>query len=256
MLFHRPLGALVLLLAAIPCAGAETVFVIDKLLVGVHQDQDLNSAIIKVLPTGTKLEVLTRKGELAKVKDPEGVSGWVDAAYLMDEPPAEAQLQQLQQDRQALADRLKALEANASTAADSNGQPPGGNPKVDALTNENTSLKSQLSAQKLKNAELEAELGELRKTAANAALGGGSVASELQTANLNLKRELEAAVEQNNALQARIGGDQPLTALVAGFNLLSTPVLIGLGLLLAAAFAAGAYLVDYLSRRRHGGFRV
>ena len=32
---------------------AETVYVIDKLLVGVHEDKTLESPIIKVLPTGS-----------------------------------------------------------------------------------------------------------------------------------------------------------------------------------------------------------
>jgi len=78
------------LIGTFPAAvnAAENAYVIDKLLVGVHQDQNLTSAIIKVLPTGTKLEVLKREGELALVKDAQGASGWVDSAYLMEAAPA------------------------------------------------------------------------------------------------------------------------------------------------------------------------
>jgi hypothetical protein len=34
------------------------------------------------------------------------------------------------------------------------------------------------------------------------------------------------------------------------------PVLIGFGIALVLAFGAGAYLIDYLGRKRHGGYRV
>ena len=64
---------LVLLLFTIALNAAETAFVVDKLLVGVHLEEDLNSAIVKVLPTGSKLEVLARKGETARIKDAAGV---------------------------------------------------------------------------------------------------------------------------------------------------------------------------------------
>ena len=80
----------------------------------VHQDQDLNSAIIKVLPTGTKLEVVRREGELALIKDPGGTSGWVDAAYLMEEVPAALKLKQLVDENAALTAKLKA----AATSSD------------------------------------------------------------------------------------------------------------------------------------------
>lgn len=228
--------------------AADSAFVIDKLLVGVHQEEDLNSAIVKVLPTGSKLEVLARKGEIARVKDSTGVIGWVDSAYLMPEPPAAAQLAQLKQDKQALVDRLKALET-------ANGPPNQPSDKVDTLTNENTELKSQLSAQKLKNGELETELIALRKNATTAANGGGLVASELQTANLELADELAQAQQTVVELRAQAVAAGPLEE-VRAIGLSSPVLLIGLGLLVATSFGGGIYLMDHLNRRRHGGFRV
>ena len=46
----------------LPAAVAEPAYVIDKLLVGVHEEKNLDSAIIKVLPTGTELNVIERDG--------------------------------------------------------------------------------------------------------------------------------------------------------------------------------------------------
>lgn len=246
----KPAGAFLLALLAVPAGAVETAFVIDKLLVGVHKEEDLNSAIVKVLPTGTRLEVLARKGETARVKDPEGTTGWVDAAYLMTDPPAAAQLAQLKQDKQALADRVKSLEAASRTT----GEPAG---KVDALTNENTELKSQLSAQKLRNGELETELADLRKRATAAASGaGGTVADELQRANRKLAAELDEARRQMETLRSQVPDTGALAAVRRAGSVLSWPFVVGLGVLLVASFGAGVYVMDYRNRRRHGGFRV
>lgn len=240
---------LIAFLAAAPygVGAAETAFVIDKLLVGVHQEEDLTSAIMKVLPTGTKLEVVARKGEIAKIKDPDGVTGWVDAAYLMKSAPAADLLEQLKLDKQALADRVRALESSKAT--------PGGPPAaVDALTNENTEIKSQLSAQKLKNSELETTLADLRKNAPTTP-GGGTVAAELQTANLELKEKLEQAQEAIEALRAQQPSSSPLDRIRAASSGTLNALLV-LGIMLCMGFGGGLYLMDYLNRRRHGGFRV
>jgi len=244
-------ACLLLVVSSMPCAfAADAAFVIDKLLVGVHKEADLNSAIVKVLPTGTELAVLTRKGELAQIKDPEGVTGWVDAAYLMKEPPAASQLAQLKQEKISLTERLRKLETatkrGKTEAADL--------AKVDALTNENTDLKSQLSAQKLKNGEIEAELKTLRKTVGSGA--GGSVAGELQAANLNLRKELDTAQARLVDLESQLASASGAGQLTE--NMRATPAWLWVVfvLLLGAAFGGGAWLTDWLARRRHGGFRI
>lgn len=246
----RSVCLLLLVLCAPLGRAAETAFVIDKLLVGVHKDADLNSAIVKVLPTGTELTVLERKGELAQIKDPEGVTGWVDGAYLMKEAPATNQLAQLKQEKMSLTERLRKLE----TATKSGKTGAADLAKVDALTNENTELKSQLSAQKLKNAEIEKELKTLRKTAG--AGGGGSVASELQSANLTLRTKLEAAENKIAELEATVSSSTATGRIAAGVRTAPWWVWLGLVLGLAGAFVAGVWVTDWVARRRHGGFRI
>ncbi len=244
-------ACLLIIVLCAPCAAAaETAYVIDKLLVGVHKEADLNSAIVKVLPTGTELSVLSRKGELAQIKDPEGVTGWVDAAYLMKDPTAASQLAQLKQEKLSLTERLRKLEtatkggkAGAAELA-----------KVDALTNENTDLKSQLSAQKLKSGELEEELKALRKTVGSGA--GGSVAGELQAANVELRAELDRAQARLLDLEAQLASSSATGALAATARTTPWWIWVLLVLLLAASFAGGAWLTDWLARRRHGGFRI
>lgn len=245
------LTCLILLALPMLCAQAEeTAFVIDKLLVGVHKDADLNSAIVKVLPTGTELTVVSRKGEIAQITDPEGVTGWVDAAYLMKEPPAANQLKQLRQEKQALSERLRKLE----TATKSGKAGAAELARIDALTNENTDLKSQLSAQKLKTGELEEQLKTLRKAGGGAA--GGSVAGELQSANLELTGQLDSARERITELEAKLAAQTPTGQLTAAVSLGSPLALAAILVLLLLAFAGGAWMMDWAARRRHGGFRL
>lgn len=62
------------------------------------------------MPTGTKLEVLKRDGDVANVSEPGGASGWVDAAYLSAEPPAQVRIAELEKIKAALEDQLKHVE--------------------------------------------------------------------------------------------------------------------------------------------------
>lgn len=240
------------LCAIITCAtasAAETAYVIDKLLVGVHQDQDLNSAIVKVLPTGTKLEVVKREGELALVRDADGMNGWVDAAYLMEEAPAALRAKQLAEENAALVEKLAA--ATTATAAEPSGE------VRDGLAKENTDLKRKLSAEKLKASELQSKIGELEtKLAKRPTTPTDALLGELEQDNQRLTRELERTVQENSKLKSEIDDHDGPSMPVAVANSLSATAVLSLLLLIVLAFGAGIYVMDYLNRRRHGGFRI
>ncbi len=241
----RPLlPAALLVFLSLPAFCAETAYVIDKLLVGVHQDKDLNSAIVKVLPTGTKLEVLQRDGELAEVRDEDGTSGWVDAAYLMEQAPAEIRVQTLMTENEDLRKKLAAGGSETPAAGDR-----------DELAKENTDLKGKLSAAKLKVGELQATVGALEaKAAARPTTPADTVIAELEKENRKLARELEAAVQKNGRLESELDDRDPV--IPVAINGFSTPVVVGLGVAFLLAFGGGVYFMDYLNRRRHGGFRI
>lgn len=233
-----------------PAVMAEDAFVIDKLLVGIHENEDLQSTIVKVLPTGSKLEVLARKNKIAQVKDADGIVGWVDAAYLMPEAPAATQLEQLKRDKQALAERLKKIESGKAKPGEDSG-------RVDELTNENTELKSQLSAQKLKASELESEVAGLRKAAESTPDGlDGEMLAELRKDNAELTASLEEAEDEIESLEERLSDAGSSVEGGGGGGGWSTLGLSLVALLLAGSFAGGIALMDYRNRRRHGGFRV
>jgi len=233
-----------------PAVMAEDAFVIDKLLVGIHENEDLQSTIVKVLPTGSKLEVLARKNKAAQVKDADGIVGWVDAAYLMPDAPAATQLEQLKRDKQALAERLKKIESGKAKPGEDSG-------RVNELTNENTELKSQLSAQKLKASELESEVAGLRKAAESTPDGlDGEMLAELRKDNAELTASLEEAEDEIESLEERLSDAGSSVEGGGGGGGWSTLGLSLVALLLAGSFAGGIALMDYRNRRRHGGFRV
>ncbi len=234
---HKARAALALLLAV--CMGAlcsaqvraETSYVIDKLLVGLHEEQALDSPILKVLPTGTELQVLKREGELAFVKEPEGVSGWVDAGYLMSEQPARALLEILDQQNKDLADELREAQAKIRSL-------PAGSIEVSGdtadLRKRYDDLRQTLASEKLKVGELQAEL---------AALQGKSRLTAGNDYNLG-QTTAETPAPQSTVVNAE-------AALLTDKNIMILALVT-----IIIGFAAGLYCMDIYSRRRHGGFRV
>ncbi|MGH8532277.1 MAG: TIGR04211 family SH3 domain-containing protein [Gammaproteobacteria bacterium] len=204
---------------------AEEAYVIDRLLIGIHKDRDLESEIIKVLPTGTRLEVLKREAGLAQIKGPEGITGWVDAVYLMPERPArvvadalDKRNKQLDAEVKKLKERLKRLRIASADPAARNAspaeEPDPQAPESEKLREQNAALTRSLEEQRLRAEELQTRLA---------------------------------------ALTARSSGATPPNEpFIAKFKL----HLIFAALALALGAGWGFYLADYLQRRRHGGFRI
>lgn len=90
-------------------ASAGTVYVIDKLQVGLRAEGDAASAVVKSLETGAALEVLERNERFVRVREKSGVEGWIEARYVAPELPARAQLAKLQ-------DELKKTRAQLAEA--------------------------------------------------------------------------------------------------------------------------------------------
>lgn len=87
----RSVLALSLWLVALP-AAAETQYVIDRIHVALRDGPTDTAAALKTLESGAALEVLERAGNFVRVRDAQGVEGWMDARYLSTEPPARQQL--------------------------------------------------------------------------------------------------------------------------------------------------------------------
>ena len=216
----------VFLAMTLPTAvGAETAYVIDRLAVGVHKTNALDSPIIEVLPTATPLEVLSRTGEFAQVQTANGNSGWVDASYLMLEKPAQLAVLELEARHKEVTSQLALVRAEADE------------------------LKTKL-------VDAEARGTDVRSTGAPEAR---RTAERLAAENERLKEELikaRAAVQAPVTPAGSVGAAKsPRTsALIEAMRTKWNWILLGFLLLLA--FGLGGYWVDYQSRRRHGGFRI
>lgn len=168
--------------------SAESVWVSDQFEVMLRTGPSTSNAIERMLPSGTRLEVLERDTETgySRVRTSGGTEGWVLTRYLMNEPSAREQLQTLTQrltsanqegtslstqllavqgeydaakrriesletDREALATELDEIKR---TAAD-----------VLAINNQNQELREQLAAAELQVATLQQQNRELSRQA-------------------------------------------------------------------------------------------
>ena len=257
----RPLATLVsasLLLACGAVVRADTAFVIDKLLVGIHASKEADSAIVKVIPTGTPLEVIERVGDVANVREPTGASGWVDSAYLSPEPPARARVAELEKAKVALEQRLQQL-----TQATPGNAPAGSGPavaessaEIDTLTKENTDLKGKLSDEKLRAETLQSEVSTLRSQVKNTTLPPDARLVELERSRDELEQALEESQQKLAEYAARSSLDDGATLLPVVLREYAKSIVVIELLLAALAFALGIYVADLLNRRRHGGFRL
>ena len=107
-------------------AQAETSYVTDQLEVGLRAGGSTRYKVIKMLPSGTPLEVLgvNRTTKYAQVKTLDGAVGFVPADQLQTEPAArnrvaalEARLAELQQSPDALSARLAKAQSERTELA-------------------------------------------------------------------------------------------------------------------------------------------
>jgi SH3 domain protein len=114
---------LAVILFWLPATGAlaETAYVTDNLRLGIHQASDTSDRAFRTLESGQELEILSRDRNYANVRLPDGVEGYVKAAYLVFEKPAKLIVSETQaandELRQQLEDTKAAFAKPAETIA-------------------------------------------------------------------------------------------------------------------------------------------
>lgn len=128
-------------------AAAETGYVTDRLMLGLHQAEDTSDRPFRSLESGTRFEVLSRDRLYAHVRLEDGTEGYVKAAYVVYEPPAKLIVNQSQAQVERLTAELEeAKAAFAEPAA-----------VIDSLKAERDTLASELAAARQRADELEAD---------------------------------------------------------------------------------------------------
>lgn len=263
----------VLLMAGLILTGtttlhAETQYVTDRILLGVHADPAEESPLLDSVPSGTALEVLETNNSFSKVRLPNGKIGWVSGSYMMKQQPATAMVDQLQARLQKAETKAKALQeklvtkerelqvrgdqlSNAQTTIKdlkkkgSSAAPAVDTKMAEELANANqeiANLKQQLAQQETNKKQVE--------PAASQSIDKKRLAA-LEQENASLKSRIDLAV-------AGLTGEQLPDAVEMALKKPDTPgwywgILV---LVLIVGLVAGLVLMDYKYRRRHGGFRV
>jgi len=243
---------------------AESLYVTDRILLGVHETASKDSPLIQSVPSGTSLEILAEENGFKKVGLAGGAQGWVDATFLVSEQPAPAlydlllaKYKKTEKEITALKEKLKKTEKELQV-------------RRDQVSNAKTSmqeLKKKLRGQhplavvddqQLRQAEVEinklkARIHELeteeKATTEEVTKQADAVATEKELASLRARIDL--------ALRS-LQGQEPQNI----EDLANTPPGLpdwywGVMLLfLIMGMVAGIAIMDYRNRKRHGGFRI
>ena len=94
---HRALLVLAML-GIFTSARAETLYVAERMRIGLRAEATETGAVVKSIETGTPLEMIERAENFVQVRDPQGTVGWAEARYLTPDAPARLQLVKLQED--------------------------------------------------------------------------------------------------------------------------------------------------------------
>ncbi|MFW5899768.1 MAG: TIGR04211 family SH3 domain-containing protein [Desulfovermiculus sp.] len=126
-------------------AFAQTMYVTDSLEITLRAGPDTTRKIVKMLPSGSPLQILDQTRSWYRVRTQEGQSGWVLKRYVMQEIPKKMLIDDLQE-------KIDTLE-QSSTQAQST---------IEELRAENQELSSDLKQTKEKLANVSGDHEALR----------------------------------------------------------------------------------------------
>lgn len=170
-----------LLVSAGHLALAETAYVSDRLEVTLRTGTSTQHSIVRMLPSGARLEVLETDAAsgYSRVRTADGTEGWVLSRYLMERPAARDQLG-------AATERAASMELRVADLA----------AQVEALTGERNELQVQRDGLEAEVADLRAELDNVRRVSASSL--------ELDQANRELRTRVAATDQENARLRGEI----------------------------------------------------
>ena len=254
--------------------SAETLYVTDRILLGIHQLADEQSPILKSIPSGRVVTVISKQGEFINVRTEDGTQGWVVANFLVKTKPATKQYDNLFAQYQKSVETLKVVNERL-TKKERELQI-----KHDQLSNASTTIRELKKVAKSGNKE----------KAVNVANVGVVDPNELEVANLEIKAlktkllsleqqakdtknadpndtqskliktEQENTLMRNSiemALASLEGKHVPTAEELAGMRASFPAWYWGLTIaLIILGVIGGIVWNDYKNRKRHGGFRI
>jgi len=134
-------------------AIAETMYVTDNLRLGLHRAADTSDRAFRTLESGQELEVVNQTRNYANVQLPDGTTGYVKIAYLVDEKPAKLIVAETAAQRDALEDELRETKAAFARPAET----------IDRLQLELATVNASLEEQSAEVASLTESVDEYRR---------------------------------------------------------------------------------------------
>ena len=182
---------LALSLGLITTAIAETRYVSDRLEIQMRTGKGTQFRILRMLPSGTALEVLKTDKEsgYTRVRAPGGVEGWVLSRLLMNDQAARDKLAEAEKTLARL--ELENRKLNAA---------------FDELQNEKGSTDQERSRLNKDNRKLSQELEEIRRTASSA-LAIDAENDELKSRIVAYERQAQTLQQENEGLKDRTARD-------------------------------------------------
>ncbi|RMG27935.1 MAG: TIGR04211 family SH3 domain-containing protein [Gammaproteobacteria bacterium] len=205
------------LLLALPAAAQEatepsqaepsrTVWVSDRLELPMRAGKGIQYRILRMLKSGTRLELIEKDAGWAHVRTPGGQDGWVLARFLMHQPAARERLAKMEK-------QLAALQMSQGERLQ----------KFRELTEARDRLQARVEELEKENARLKKELADIRRTASST-LAIANENRELKKRLKQLERKQQALAQENEALQDRSDRDW----FMIGAGVLVLGILLGL----------------------------
>lgn len=182
---------LVLLLGLVTTATAETRYVSDRLDIQMRTGKGTKFRILRMLPSGTALEVLEIDKETGytRVRAPGGVEGWVLTRVLMKGQAARDKLADAEK-------RLASLELENRKLSSS----------FQTLKTEKGSADQELGKFDKENRKLSQELDNIRRTASSS-LAIDAENRELKSRIVAYERQVQSLQQENSGLKDRTARD-------------------------------------------------
>ena len=182
---------LVLLLGLVTTATAETRYVSDRLDIQMRTGKGTKFRILRMLPSGTALEVLKTDKETGytRVRAPGGVEGWVLTRVLMKGQAARDKLADAEK-------RLASLELENRKLSSS----------FHTLKTEKGSADQELGKFDRENRKLSQELDNIRRTASSS-LAIDAENRELKSRIVAYERQVQSLQQENSGLKDRTARD-------------------------------------------------
>jgi SH3 domain protein len=211
-------------------------YVSERLYLGIYELPDSTTTPVKMLPTGTEVEVLETQGDFVRIRAGDGSEGWARTEFISDKTPASLVLKQVTKQRDQLQVQLNAIGVTEQTVKRLQRQ-------LAEANNTIKNLRRDVEGEQTAAAEMAAQQKEARE----------NLTSELNQKLEQADAELLKAQEEIKLLKTRLreaGGTSEDTLVKIAWLLFSMALSLVIGAII------GAQWLSRKVRKRFAGRKV